>query len=97
MSDTTPAPAPDPAPARRTRARAAPVPEVAPASAPEAIPGMVQLQVRTVAQMGEQARWRAGLRFERQPRQVQVTPEQAQAIRADAMLQAHEDAPGALA
>lgn len=58
---------------------------------------MVRLEVRTVAQMGEQARWRAGLRFERQPRQVQVTPGQAQAIRADAMLQVHEYAPGASA
>lgn len=95
MSDTTPAPAP--APARRTRARAVPAPEAAPEAVPVATHGLVQLQVRTVARMGEQARWRAGLRFERQPRQVQVTPEQAQAIRADAMLQAHEDAPGASA
>lgn len=47
----------------------------------------VRLAVRTVAAMGEQPRYRAGLGpFTREAQMVEATPEQAEALRADLML-----------
>jgi len=60
---------------------AAKKPDAAPASA------TVRLMVRTVAAHGEMMRYRAGLGpFGREPVTVEVTPEQAEALRADPML-----------
>jgi len=47
----------------------------------------VRLSVRTAAAHGEMTRYRAGLGpFGREPATVEVTPEQAEALRADPML-----------
>lgn len=53
----------------------------------EAAPGRVRLMVRTVAALGSQPRYRAGLGpFTREPQAVEVSPEQAEALKADPML-----------
>lgn len=51
----------------------------------------VRLMVRTVAAMGELRRYRAGLGpFTREPQVVEATPEQADRLRVDAMLEVVE-------
>ncbi len=50
-------------------------------------PAAVRLAVRTVAALGGQPRYRAGLGpFTREPRVVEAAPWQAEALRADPML-----------
>lgn len=52
-----------------------------------ATPTTVRLMVRTVAALGDARRYRAGLGpFSREPQEVEATPEQAEALRADPML-----------
>jgi hypothetical protein len=54
---------------------------------PDAVQATVRLAVRTVAAHGEMTRYRAGLGpFGRDPVTVEVSSEQAEALRADPML-----------
>ncbi|MCX8016393.1 MAG: hypothetical protein N2690_00625 [Rhodocyclaceae bacterium] len=56
-------------------------------SADAAPAARVRLMVRTVAALGSQPRYRAGLGpFTREPQVVEATPEQAEALKADPML-----------
>lgn len=53
----------------------------------DAAPDRVRLMVRTVAALGSQPRYRAGLGpFTREPQVVEASPEQAEALHADPML-----------